>query len=64
MNRSAVSHEYDMELFDTAVGPRDPAFGTPLRGSDLAVVAVTLAASCAAVAVVVKGGVVSDTSAF
>jgi signal transduction histidine kinase len=53
-----------MELFDVGVGPRDPAFGTPLRGSDLAVVALALAASCAAVAVVVKGGVVSDTSAF
>jgi signal transduction histidine kinase len=53
-----------MELFDAAVGPRDPAFGTPLRRSDLVVVATALAASCVSVAVVVKGGVVSDTSAF
>jgi signal transduction histidine kinase len=64
VKRSAVGHEYDLELFDRGVGPRDPAFGTPLRGSDLAVVALALGASCAAVAVVVKGGVVSDTSAF
>lgn len=53
-----------MELFDVGVGPRDPAFGTPLRRSDLVVVAVALAASCAAVTVVVMGGVVADTSAF
>jgi signal transduction histidine kinase len=53
-----------MELFDVGAGPRDPAFGTPLRASDLAVVALALAASCTAVAVVVLGGVVSDTSAF
>ena len=53
-----------MELYDAGVGPRDPAFGTPLRKADLAVVAFALAASCAAVAMVVKGGVVSDTSEF
>lgn len=64
VNRSAANREYDMELFEVRLRPRDPAFGTPLKRSDLAVVALALASSCAAVVVVMKGGVVSDTSGF
>lgn len=51
-------------MLDVEMGPRDPAFGTPLRKTDLAVAAIAFAGACAAVAVVTTGGVAPDTSAF
>jgi signal transduction histidine kinase len=60
----AVKRELDLESLDVAIGPRDPAFGTPLRRFDLAVAAVALAGACAAVVIVTTGGVAVDSSAF
>src|SRR5262245_55858129 len=62
--RSAVSRDLDLDLLDVEIGPRDPAFGTPLRWSDLAIAAVALAGAAAAVAVVATGGVAADPSTF
>ena len=45
-------------------GPRDPAFGTPLRRFDLAVAAAAVAGCCAAVAIIATGGVVAEPTAF
>src|SRR5262249_15132629 len=59
-----VSRDLDLDLLDVEIGPRDPAFGTPLRWSDLAIAAVALAGAAAAVAVVATGGVAADPSTF
>jgi signal transduction histidine kinase len=45
-------------------GPRDPAFGTPLRKVDLAIAAVAVAGSCGAVVVIATGGAAANPTAF
>jgi signal transduction histidine kinase len=54
----------DVESQEANSGAREPAFGTPLRKSDLVVVGVGFAAACAAAAIVATGGVAPDPSAF
>jgi signal transduction histidine kinase len=60
----AVPKQSDFKLLETELGPREPAFGTPLRRLDLVVVAIVFAGSCAAVAVVATGGVATNPTAF
>jgi signal transduction histidine kinase len=62
--RSAFNREPKLDLLDVELGPRDPAFGTPLRTADLAVAAVAVAGAVAAVLVVSTGGVASNATAF
>jgi signal transduction histidine kinase len=62
LNRSAVSRgpaqvDGDIEL-------RDPALGTALQKSDLAIIAVAFAAASSAAAIVATGGVASEPTAF
>lgn len=64
MTRSAVGTDLDLEALDLGVRVRDPAFGTPLRKSDLAIGALGLAGACGAVALVVTGGVATNPSLF
>ena len=45
-------------------GPRDPAFGTPLRAFDLAIAAAAVAGCCAAVLIIATGGVAADPTTF
>ena len=45
LTRSAVGTDLDLEALDLGVRVRDPAFGTALRRSDLAIVALGLAAT-------------------
>ena len=63
MARSAES-DLDLEALDLGVRLRDPAFGTPVRRSDVAIAALGLAGACGAVALVVTGGVATDPSLF
>jgi signal transduction histidine kinase len=57
VSRGAAQLDRDIEL-------RDPAFGTALRKSDLAIIAVAFAAASAAAAIVATGGVASEPTAF
>jgi signal transduction histidine kinase len=61
---SAVGPDLDFESLEVETGAREPAFGTPLRTSDLVVVGVGLVGACAAVTLVATGGVARDPSAF
>jgi signal transduction histidine kinase len=61
---SAVGPSFDLESLEAEMGAREPAFGTPLRKSDLVVVGVGLAAACTAAAIVATGGVATDPSAY
>jgi hypothetical protein len=45
-------------------GPRDPAFGTPLRTFDLAIAAAAVAGCCAAVLIIATGGIAADPTTF
>ena len=53
-----------LEQFDLDLELRNSAFGTGLRRSDLAVVALTCACAAAAAAIVATGGVLRDPTAF
>jgi signal transduction histidine kinase len=64
LNRSAVSARAALEQFDLDLELRNSAFGTGLRRSDLAVVALTCACAAAAAAIVATGGVLSDPTPF
>jgi signal transduction histidine kinase len=64
LNSSAVGHDFDLEALDLEGRPRDPAFGTPLRKSDLVAVALGVAGLSIAVALVLTGGVATDTTEF
>jgi signal transduction histidine kinase len=60
--KSAVGRDFDS--LDPEGGPRDATFGTPLRRSDLLAVALGLAGVSVAVALVLTGGVATDTTEF
>jgi signal transduction histidine kinase len=64
LTSSAVGHDFDFEALDLEGGPRDPSFGTPLRRSDLVAVVLGLAGLSIAVALVLTGGVATDTTGF
>ena len=64
MNRSAVSPGTGLGQLDLETELRESAFGPVLTKSDLGVIAVACAGAAAAVAVVVTGGVTSETTAF
>jgi signal transduction histidine kinase len=64
LNRSAVSARAVLEQFDLDLELRNSAFGTGLRRSDLAVIALTCACAAAAAAIVATGGVLSDPTPF
>src|SRR5579862_8266683 len=64
LTSSAVGHDFDFDALDLEGGPRDPSFGTPLRRSDLVAVALGVAGLSIAVAIVVTGGVATDTTEF
>jgi len=65
LNSSAVSSQSELEsLVDIDVTPRDPAFGMPLRKSDLALGALAVTGACAAVAIVATGGVAMKPTAY
>jgi signal transduction histidine kinase len=64
LTSSAVGHDFDFEALDLEGGPRDPSFGTPLRRSDLVAVALGVAGVSIAVALVLTGGVATDTTEF
>jgi signal transduction histidine kinase len=57
VRRGAAQLDGDIEL-------RDPAFGTALQHSDLAIIAVAFAAASASAAIVATGGVTSEPTAF
>ncbi len=64
LKRFAVSRGVGFEQLELDVELRDSAFGTPLRGSDLAVIVAAFACAAAAAAIVATGGVVSEPSLF
>jgi signal transduction histidine kinase len=64
LNRSAVSRGPAFEQLDLDSERRDSAFGTGLRRSDLAAIALACAGASAAAAIVATGGVLSDPTAF
>jgi signal transduction histidine kinase len=61
---SSVGPDRDVQSLDAEIGAREPAFGTPLRKSDLVVAGVGFAVACAALAIVATGGVATDPGAF
>ena len=62
--RSAVSRRVGFEQLELDVELRDSAFGTPLRGSDLAAIVAAFACAAAAAAIVATGGVAGEPSLF
>ena len=62
--RSAVSRGVGFEQLELDVELRDSAFGTPLRGSDLAAIVAAFACAAAAAAIVATGGVAGEPSLF
>jgi len=62
--RSAVSRGVGFEQLELDVELRDSAFGTPLRGSDLAAIVAAFACAAAAAATVATGGVAGEPSLF
>ena len=64
LNRSAVSREFASEQPELDIELRESAFGTALRRSDSAVIAIALAGAAAAAAIVSSGGVVTAPTAF
>jgi len=64
LTRAAVSREFASDQPELDLELRDSAFGTALRRSDLAVIAVALAGAAAAAAIVSSGGVVTAPTAF
>src|ERR1700759_4055289 len=64
LTSSSVGHDRDFAALDLEGGPRDPSFGTPLRRSDLVAVALGVAGLAIAVALVLTGGVATDTTGF
>jgi signal transduction histidine kinase len=60
LTRSAVSREFASEQRELDLELRDAAFGSGVRKSDLAVIAVALVGASAAAAIVATGGVTSD----
>jgi len=63
LKRSAVSRGA-LDQLDLGLELRNDAFGTGLRRSDLAVVALACACAAAAAAIVATGGVLTDPTAF
>jgi signal transduction histidine kinase len=61
---SAVGPDLDLEALEIGAGPLEPAFGTPLRKSDLLTGALGVAGAAAAVALVLTGGVATATTQF
>jgi signal transduction histidine kinase len=61
---SAVKREFDHEALDAEMGSRNSGFGTPLRRPDFARAAVAVLGACAAVAIVLTGGVAMNPTAF
>jgi signal transduction histidine kinase len=61
---SAVRNEFGLEALDAEPGSYNSAFGTPLRGADLAFAGVAVVGSIAAVVIVSTGGVASNPTAF
>jgi signal transduction histidine kinase len=64
MNTSAVSRELAFDQLDGDIELRDPAFGSAVNGSDLAVVGISVATAAAATAIIATGGVASEPTAF
>ena len=64
MNRPDVARDFHFAALDLEGGSRDPAFGTPLRRSDLVAVALGIAGLSIAVVLVLTGGVATDTTEF
>jgi signal transduction histidine kinase len=64
MSSSAVSREVAFDQLDGDIGLRDPAFGAGVRKSDLAVMAVSVAAAAAATVILAAGGIASEPTAF
>ena len=62
--RSAVSRRVGFEQLELDVELRDSAFGTPLRGSDLAAIVAAFGCAAAAAAIVATGGVAGEPSLF
>lgn len=63
MKRSAVSRGA-LDQLDLGLELRNDAFGTGLRRSDLAVIALTCACAAAAATIVATGGILTDPTAF
>ena len=64
MNRPAVAPDFDRGTLNLEGGTRDPGFGIPLRRSDLVAVALGVAGLSVAVALILTGGVATDTTEF